>query len=214
MPIGELVGQPPELGPYIHRTIVNHMSMGYLNRNESYGCVNQTFVDQFPKIAGVASHSVPPQMSFSDDFAQFGCNAGVNTGESVNRPSFIVNDAVTWTRRAHTVKVGMEWRKLMGSVHANNNEAGSFIFGRGATASWGATAGTPLPASCSAVDSGSAAFRPVSAWYPRQHAWVVHAGDTWRVTDKLTVDYGLRWDYYSPSSEKLRSAIVPRYSRS
>ena len=38
--------------------------------------------------------------------------------------------------------------------------------------------------------------------YPRQNAWIFHAGDTWRVNDKLTLDYGLRWDYYSPSSEK------------
>ena len=38
--------------------------------------------------------------------------------------------------------------------------------------------------------------------YPRQNAWILFAGDTWTVNDKLTLDYGLRWDYYSPSSEK------------
>ena len=35
-------------------TLLNHMSMGYLNRNEGYGSVNQGFVDDFPQIAGVA----------------------------------------------------------------------------------------------------------------------------------------------------------------
>jgi len=44
--------------------------------------------------------------------------------------------------------------------------------------------------------------RAVPNAYPRQHAWIFHAGDTWRLSDKLTLDYGLRWDYYSPSSEK------------
>ena len=38
--------------------------------------------------------------------------------------------------------------------------------------------------------------------YPRQTAWILHAGDTWRVNNRFTLDYGLRWDYYSPSSEK------------
>ena len=53
-----------------------------------------------------------------------------------------------------------------------------------------------------AADSANVAYRSVPSWYARQHAWILHAGDTWRVNDKLTVDYGLRWDYYSPSSEK------------
>ena len=47
-------------------------------------------------------------------------------------------------------------------------------------------------------------FRAVDFVYPRQHAWIFHAGDTWRVNDKLTLDYGLRWDYYSPSSREVR----------
>ncbi len=33
-------------------TLLNHMSMGYLNRNEGYGSVNQDFVDDFPQISG------------------------------------------------------------------------------------------------------------------------------------------------------------------
>ena len=32
------------------------MSMGYLNRNEGYGSVNQDFVGDFPQIAGVAGY--------------------------------------------------------------------------------------------------------------------------------------------------------------
>ena len=36
-------------------TLVNHMSAGYLNRNEGYGCVNESFAGQFPQIAGTAA---------------------------------------------------------------------------------------------------------------------------------------------------------------
>ncbi len=53
-----------------------------------------------------------------------------------------------------------------------------------------------------AVDNGQAAFRDVASVYPRQSAWVFHAGDTWRMNSKVTLDYGVRWDYYSPASEK------------
>ena len=32
-----------------------------------------------------------------------------------------------------------------------------------------------------AVDSANVTYRAVTSWYPRQHAWILHAGDTWRV---------------------------------
>ena len=184
-------------------TLLNHMSMGYLNRNEGYGSVNQSFVNDFPKIAGVAGYNVPPQMSFSDGFAQFGQNAGINIGNVTTRPTFIINDSVTWTKRAHTLKAGMEYRKIMGNIHGNGNQAGSFTFRRGSTGLVGINSGSPIASFLiGAVDSGNAAFRAVDSAYPRQNAWILFAGDTWSVNDKLTLDYGLRWDYYSPSSEK------------
>jgi hypothetical protein len=52
------------------------------------------------------------------------------------------------------------------------------------------------------VDGASASVYTVSSWYPRAHAYIWHVGDTYKVTRKLTVDYGVRYDYYSPSWEK------------
>ncbi len=183
-------------------TLVNHMAAGYLNRNEGYGCINQDFAGDFPQIAGVAGNNVPPTLVM-DEFEDFGCNAGVNVGNITTRPTFIVNDAVTWVKSTHTLKVGMEWRKIMGNIHANGNEAGTFTFGRGATSILGVNSGSPVASLLlGAADSANVAYRSVPSWYARQHAWILHAGDTWRVNDKVTVDYGLRWDYYSPSSEK------------
>ncbi len=185
-------------------TLLNHMSMGYLNRNEGYGCVDQDFVDDFPQIVGVAAHNIPPLMDFPDPgFTSFGCNAGVNEGNITTRPTFIINDIVTWTNSAHTLKFGMEWRKIMGNLHANGNQAGTFVFGPRATGLVGVNSGSPIASFLlGAVDNGNSTFRDVDATYPRQHAWVLHAADTWRVNDKLTVDFGVRWDYFSPSSEK------------
>jgi len=182
---------------------LNHMSMGYLNRNEGYGSVNQDFVNAFPQIAGVAGHNVPPQITFGDGFAQFGNNAGINVGNVTTRPTFIINDMVTLTQGSHTFKFGMEFRKIMGNIHGNGNQAGTFNFDRGATGVLGAVSGSPIASFLlGAVNNGSSTFRAVDSVYPRQKAWVLHAGDAWRMNEKLTLDYGLRWDYYSPSSEK------------
>jgi hypothetical protein len=183
--------------------LLNHMSMGYLNRNEGYGCVNAQFAGDFPKITGVPSSDVAPQYQFSDGFAQLGCTAGIPITNITTRPTFIINDMVTMTRSTHTLKFGMEYRKIMGNIHSSGNKSGTFNFGRAATGLLGINSGSPVASFLlGAVDNANSAFRAVDAWYPRQHAWVLHAGDTWRVSSKFTVDYGLRWDYFSPASEK------------
>lgn len=35
--------------------------------------------------------------------------------------------------------------------------------------------------------------------------YAVHAGDAWRVTPKLTLDYSVRWDYITPMAEKFNN---------
>ncbi len=118
---------------------------------------------------------------------------------------------VTWTKSAHTLKFGMEYRKIMGNLHANGNQAGTFVFGPGATGLVGVNSGSPIASFLlGAVDNSNTAFRAVDSTYPRQSAWILHAGDTWRVNDRLTLDYGLRWDYFSPSSEKYDRLLVLR----
>ncbi len=183
--------------------LLNHFAFGYLNRNEGYGCVNADAVDKLPQIAGVASHNIAPQIGFSDGFSSFGCNAGIPVGNVTTRPTYVANDLLTWIRESHTLKFGFEYRNIGGNIHANGNEAGSFNFGRGATGILGTVSGSPIASFLlGAVDNSSVTFRSVSNAYPRQAAYILHAGDTWKVNSKLTLNYGLRWDYYTPSKEK------------
>jgi hypothetical protein len=83
----------------------------------------------------------------------------------------------------------MEFRKIMGNIHANGNQAGTFVFARAATGLLGINSGSPVASFLlGAVDHADVAFRAVDSWYPRQHAWVFHGGDTWRANQKLTLD--------------------------
>ena len=183
--------------------VLNHFAFGYLNRNEGYGCVNADAVDSLPKIRGVASNNIGPQISFSDGFNSLGCNAGIPVGNITTRPTYIANDLFTWIRNSHTIKAGFEYRNIGGNIHSNGNEAGSFAFGRGATGLLGINSGNPVASFLlGAVDNANVAYRSVSNAYPRQSAYILHVGDTWKASNKLTLNYGLRWDYFTPSKEK------------
>ncbi|MEJ7711163.1 MAG: hypothetical protein WKF84_15180 [Pyrinomonadaceae bacterium] len=114
-----------------------------------------------------------------------------------------MNNLLTWVKGNHTLKFGGEWRNAGGNIRNGSNESGTFSFGRETTSLPFVTSGHPIAGYLlGAAGSGNVAFRSVSAWYPRQNAYVVHGGDTWKVTPKLTVSYGLRWDTFTPFREK------------
>ncbi|MCG6925289.1 MAG: TonB-dependent receptor [Acidobacteria bacterium] len=183
--------------------LLNHLTFGYLNRNEGYGCVNTPYVNDLPKIQGVVSNLVPSPMNFSDGYNGFGCGGSLESDSITTRPTYVLNDLVTWIKGNHTIKIGGEYRNIGGNLHSRGNEQGTFNFGRGATGIAGVNSGNPIASFLlGAVDNANLDVRTASNSYPRQHAWIFHAGDTWNATSKLTVNYGLRWDYYSPSSEK------------
>ena len=183
--------------------VLNHLTFGYLNRNEGYGSVNADAVDKLPKIAGVIGpYNVPPQISL-DGFDQWGQSSGVNIGNVTTRPTYVINDLVTWIKGNHTIKIGGEYRNIGGNAHTNGNQAGSFNFGRGATSILGVNSGNSVASFLlGAVDNGNMDVRTAPNTYSRQAAYILHAGDTWNVNSKLTLNYGLRWDYFTPSREK------------
>ena len=43
----------------------------------------------------------------------------------------------------------------------------------------------------------------------RQNQFAVYAGDSWRINPRLTLNYGLRWDYYGPVGERDGLVLLP-----
>ena len=184
-------------------TILNHLAFGYLNRNEGYGSINYKQVADLPQIAGVVGHNYPSQIRFGNGFNGFGNNAGLPTGNKTTRPSNITNDLVTWVYGKHTLKFGGEVRKLGQNFHTNGNESGSFYFDSKETGLPEITSGNAIASFLlDNVDNASVSYRTVSSWYARQSAYIWHVGDTWKLTQKISLNYGLRYDYFSPASEK------------
>lgn len=191
----------------ISPVLLNNVHFGYLDRNEGYGCIDTKYVGTLPQIAGVALHNVPSQLNFGDGFATFGCNSGINNKNITRRPTAITNDMLTWIKGKHQFKFGGEYRWIAGYVHSDGNQSGTFGFSGSETSVPWQTSGNSIASFLlDQVDNGNVTFRAIASDYPRQTAKTWYVGDTWRVTSKLTLDYGIRWDTYSPFAEKFNRA--------
>ena len=113
-------------------------------------------------------------------------SASSTVGSRFTPDSLSFNDALTWTRGAHTMKFGGEYRRIqgnfqfLGSTEITYNSVNDFIDNRPAAVQV-------------ALDS--------PLFSPRQFYALGFAQDSWRASDKLTLEMGLRYDYYSVVNE-------------
>jgi hypothetical protein len=117
-------------------------------------------------------------------------NASTN-GQVFDPRSISLSEALTLNRGPHTLKFGGEYRNIvsrfqfLGSTEITYNGINEFIDNR--------------PAQIAvALDS--------PLFSPQQYYLIGFAQDTWRATDKLTLELGLRYDFYSVVKEKNQQA--------
>jgi hypothetical protein len=185
----------------ISPTMTNHVTLGYLNRNEGDSTLNLDQIGTLPGVPGAAGNNTLPAFQFDSDGFQ---NISSNAANKTTRPTWVLNDLATKVLRHHTLTFGAEWRNVGGNIHFLEEQAGTYHFDRKTTslAGNGAT-GSPIAGFLLGAPSiGEVSFRSVPFYYPRQKVYALHANDSWKVTSKFTFNYGLRWDYYSPSREK------------
>jgi hypothetical protein len=197
-----------QIGPWVIRagwdrnfspTLLNNLNLGYHNFRGLETCVDRDHAGELPQIPGVSSHASPPGIGL-EDFEGMGCG-GAELFEG--RPTYVVNDLVSWVRGKHTIKFGGEYRKLTLDRDVYEGFAGFFNFSRLNTGLIGIPSGNSVASFLlEQVDFGEASFFDVTKFYMRSQSWNFHIGDTWRATPNLSINFGLRWDVATPSLEK------------
>ena len=187
-------------------TTVNNFNFGYKNERGAEVCLDRPFAGVLPQIPGVASHVDPPVLTF-EDFSQIGCNGAY---PDASRPAYIVNDLLTWVRGKHTLKFGGEYRALQQNEVEVTNPSGEFYFSRLNTGLLGGTSGSAIASFLlEGADSASATYQANTTEQNRAKYYTFHAGDTWKVTPKFTLNFGLRWDLSTPAVDKFnRSSFL------
>ena len=98
-------------------------------------------------------------------------------------------------RSGHNMQAGVVLRRQQFNVLAQKDARGTFSF-------TGQAAGNDLGGFLLGVpDSSSIAFGNADK-YLRGRITEAFANDDWRVNPSLTINYGVRWEYWSPVSEK------------
>jgi hypothetical protein len=121
-----------------------------------------------------------------------------------------VQSALTWTKGSHTTKFGGSIIRRYFNVY-NSITKGNFSFSAtqtdaAATAAPSATLGGNPFASMLLGDAASISqsYQLVPQEY-RTNEYGFFAQDDWRATRDLTINLGVRWDYFSPLSDKHNS---------
>jgi hypothetical protein len=129
-------------------------------------------------------------------------------GSDQPRQTHTLANAITWMRRGHTIKSGVEYRLMRNFSSYNTNPTGSYTFDRTFTRG-------PVPTSSPAVgtETGSSlaslflglpasgtihSFIPVTLYH---HYAAAFFQDDWKIHRRLTLNLGLRWEVETGTAE-------------
>jgi len=181
--------------------ILNHFGI-YFNRVTN-SIDNQHADEANPlTIAGIGDKSVP-QIVWSGGDRYSLTNLGQDkASDSVRSVTYGAQDTLSWVKGKHTLKFGAEYR-VYKLNYIRQPDDGTFTFSANQTGLPGLTSyvGNPF-ASFLLGDVNNASVgitTPTLAIYPSIGLFVQ---DDFRVTSKLTVNIGLRWDYNPTQTEE------------
>ncbi len=117
--------------------------------------------------------------------------------------TYQVVDNISFTAGKHTLKWGGDFRRRQLTIYQTNQGNGRFNFSPALTDSRN-PAGTGGDSAASfLLGYATLIAHDYTQNWPGERGYElgVYMADDWRVTSKLTINLGLRWDYFSPFSE-------------
>lgn len=180
---------------------VYHSQVAGVNGNITVGANDINLPLLYP-VSGTTSI---PDLGFSGNGQNYPYTYFGSTPWHQATTTISANDNLTWSLHSHTVKFGAFYQRNRKDQISYGNANGQFSFSNDCTGAFGcftsgaSNSGSPfasaLVGSFSSFDQSSA--RPTGYFRYNQVEW--YAQDTWQVSSRLTLDYGLRFVFIPPT---------------
>ncbi|MDE3166991.1 MAG: TonB-dependent receptor, partial [Acidobacteriota bacterium] len=193
----------------ISPTLLLHSTYGYSRTVQVWYVPAQAgFASKvgFPGLTGDSDATPVIQFAAADGYTPWGMQQGKVNNGGQNNYTHQFDQALTWIKGKHELKFGWEMRRLRTLGHDLATTNGTYVFARTETANPAAT-GTTGNSFASFLlglpDSASAAATPVQDANIHYQYYGFFVNDNWKVTPKLTLNLGLRYDipvnWYAPT---------------
>jgi len=130
---------------------------------------------------------------------------GASSSSAAMSESFVVDDNLTWTKGRHTIAFGGEYRAFQFNTGGPSGGM-TYNFSNAQTGMPTNSAVSPYVgfgfASFLLGDVQSASMNIPAQLYGRRKSLSIYAHDSFHVNNRLTVNYGLTWNYTHPYHEK------------
>ncbi len=132
------------------------------------------------------------------------------TGISEQEPSFSLaqtisfSEVLSWIHGKHNLRFGGDYRRVHRNFLAGSNATGSFTFSGLFTedANQDQTTGSPIADLLLGLPQSTSLNSSLAKSYLRDNVFDAYAMDDWRILPSLTLNYGVRWEFFAPYTEK------------
>jgi hypothetical protein len=186
----------------IATAMLNHIAVGFNDWGQVRRAGDPSYNQGWAEKLGVKNTAIPqlmfPQFAF-DSYSTWG---RAEYGGSYNKTGGFTDD-LNWVKGAHSMKFGFQFQEDHYNGYGSHTASGSFNFARTATSvpqDQTNTSGNGF-ASFLLGQVSSANLQTERFVSDQWKYYAFYAQDDWRISPKLNLSYGIRWEYTPPTVE-------------
>jgi len=184
-------------------------SISNVNWNRSNSHTTNFFTDTTDNPAATANITVPNNVPLNYGIPDISLSNGIQ-GLGETQPSFSIaqtiafSEVLSWIHGKHNVRFGGDYRRVHRDFLAGSNATGNFAFTGLFTEdpAQNPDTGSSIADFLLGLPQSTTLNSSEAKSYLRDNVYDAYAMDDWRLLTSLTLNFGVRWEFFAPYTEK------------